>query len=199
MTTSRVRLDQFDPEEGFNRGRPLWFEAIWYLLKCVFFLSPLPWPSSLKVALLRLFGAQVGNGCLIKPRVNIHLPWRLQMGDHVWLGEEVFILNLAEVVIGSHACISQRAFICTGNHDFKIDRMPYRNRPINLGSGCWIGAQCFVGPGVTVGTDTIVAAGSVVTHDLPDGYICRGNPCESLKLRWPEAGSGGGGGVGNGG
>ena len=189
MVKSRVRQDQFDPREGFNRGRPLWFEATWYLVKCVFFLSPLPWPSSLKVALLRLFGAQVGDGCAIKPRVNIHLPWRLQIGDHVWLGEEVFILNLAEVVIGSHVCISQRAFICTGNHDFRIDRMPYRNRPINLGSGCWIGAQSFVGPGVTVGTDTVVAAGSVVTRDLPDGYICRGNPCEPVKLRWPEADS----------
>jgi putative colanic acid biosynthesis acetyltransferase WcaF len=181
---TRVRLDHFDSKEGFDRGRPRTVEAAWYCVKCLFFLSPLPWPSRWKVLLLRLFGAVVGEGCVIKPRVNIHMPWRLTMGSHVWLGEECYILNLAPVVIGSHCCISQRVFLCTGNHDFKVERMPYRNAPIRLGDGSWVGAQSVVGPGVTIGAEAVAALGSVVTADLPAGYICRGNPCEPLKKRW---------------
>ena len=59
----------------------------------VFFLSAFPFPSSLKTWLLKFFGAKVGQGVIIKPRVNIHMPWKLNIGDDVWIGEEVFILN----------------------------------------------------------------------------------------------------------
>lgn len=181
---TRVCLDKFDPTAGFVRGKPFWFEAMWYIIKCIFFLSSIPWPSSLKVKILRLFGATIGHGCVIKPRVNVHLPWRLNLGDHVWIGEEVFLLNLDLITIGSHCCISQRTFICTGNHDFRITQMPYRNRPIIIADGCWIGAQSFVGPGVTIGQEAIVVAGSVVINDLPAEQICRGNPCTAIKARW---------------
>ncbi len=180
----RTRLDKFDASAGLDRGRGKGQEAIWYLIKCFFFLSPLPWPGSLKCALLRFFGAKVGQGVNIKPRVNIHFPWKLELGDHCWLGEEVFILNFEPVRIGSHACVSQRAFLCGGNHDFRDEAFSYRNAPITVGDGAWIGAQCFVGPGVTVGTQAVVTAGSIVTSDLPADMICSGNPCKPAKARW---------------
>jgi putative colanic acid biosynthesis acetyltransferase WcaF len=181
---TRVRNDLFDPRDGLERGRPLWFEAVWYVVKCFFFLSPLPWPSAFKCALLRLFGAQVGRNVCIKPRMNIHFPWKLQIGDHTWIGEEVFLLNFEPIVIGAHCCISQRAFICTGNHDFRKPQMPYRNQPIAIQDGAWVGAQVFVAPGVTIGSDAVVAAGSVVTCGLAPGMVCSGNPCRPNKPRW---------------
>jgi putative colanic acid biosynthesis acetyltransferase WcaF len=181
---SRVLLDTFDAGQGLVRGRSTQVEAIWYVLKCLFFLSPLPWPSVLKVRLLRIFGAKVGRGVVLKPRLNIHFPWKLELGEHVWLGEEVQILNFEPVVIGSHTCVSQRAFLCAGNHDFRSPSFDYRNAPITVGEGCWVGASCFVGPGVTLGNECVTMAGSVVTHDLPAGMICRGNPCEVVKGRW---------------
>ena len=181
---TRVRNDLFDPREGLVRGRPIWIEAAWYLLKCAFFLSPLPWPSGLKRWLLRLFGAEVGKKVYLKPRVNIHFPWKLRIGDYTWIGEEVFLLNFEPIDIGAHCCISQRAFICTGNHDYRKAHMPYRNRPITIRDGAWIGAQVFVAPGVTVGTDCVVAAGSVVTSDVPEGMVCARNPCQLDKPRW---------------
>jgi putative colanic acid biosynthesis acetyltransferase WcaF len=181
---SRVRNDLFDPTQGLDRGRGKFTEGVWYLLKWAFLISPLPWPSALRVGLLRLFGAEIGARVYIKPRVNVHFPWKLTVGDDAWIGEEVLILNFEPVVIGSHTCISQRAFICTGNHDFRDPGMRYRNAPITIGNGAWIGAQCFVGPGVTVGVDAVTTAGSIVVRDLPAGMICTGNPCVPLRQRW---------------
>ena len=181
---TRVRNDLFDAGKGFDRGRPKPVEAVWYLLKCACFLSPLPFPSRLKCALLRAFGARVGRGVVLKPRINIHFPWKLSIGDHVWIGEEVFILNLEPVTIGAHCCISQRAFICTGNHDYRRPDMAYRSQPIVIEDGAWVGAQVFVSPGVTIGTDAVVAAGSVVTRSLPAEMVCSGNPCVPVKPRW---------------
>lgn len=183
---TRIHHRDYRPREEFDRGRPLWFEAIWYLVKCVFFLSSLPWPASLRRILARLFGARIGRGVYIKPRVNIHFPWRLTVGDHSLIGEEVFILNFAPVTIGEECCLSQRAFLCAGNHDYTDGLFPYRNAPIILGDGVWIGAQSFVGPGVTIGDEAVVTAGSIVASNLPPGMVCSGNPCRPKKKRWPE-------------
>ncbi len=184
---TRVRIDLFDAGKGLDRGRPVWVEAAWYLCKCAFFLSPLPWPLFLKRWLLCKFGARIGKGVVIKPRVNIHLPWKLAVGDFSWIGEEAFILNFEQVSIGAHCCISQRAFLCTGNHDFRQPDMPYRNRPITIEDGAWVGAQVFVAAGVTIGSEAVVTAGSVVTRNQPAQMVCGGNPCAPTKPRWKES------------
>lgn len=183
---TRMRLDLFDATRNLDRGRPTWFEAVWYLIKIVFFLSALPWPSALKRALLRFFGAKIGAGVVIKPRVNIHFPWRLEIGAHSWIGEEVFILNFDPVRIGSHACVSQRVFFCTGNHDFRDERFSFRSAQISIGDGAWVGASVFVGPGVDIGEEAVVSAGSVALKNLPSGMVCSGNPAEPRSKRWRE-------------
>lgn len=181
---TRVRHSEFDRNDGFNLGRPRWFFGLWYLVKIVFFLSSFPWPGRLRSSILRCFGATVGENVYWKPRVNIHIPWKLSVGDHALFGEEVFILNFEMVSIGTEACVSQRVFICTGNHDFRDVKMRYRNRPISVGDGAWIGAQVFVAPGVKIGDEAVVTAGSIVLKDLPPGMICTGNPCIAVKPRW---------------
>lgn len=181
---SKVRLKDFNPAIGLDRQSSKLKEICWYLVKMFFFLSAFPYPSSLKVKLLTLFGSKVGRGVIIKPRVNIHMPWKLEIGDDVWIGEEVFILNFEKVKIGSNVSVSQRAFLCCGNHDYRIPSMPYRNALITLKDGCWIGASCFVGPGVTVGIDTVVTAGSVVTSSLVSNGVYSGNPPVLKKARW---------------
>ena len=180
----RVRNDLFNPRIGLDRGRSGLVEAAWYLVKCGFFLPALPFPSPLKRSLLRLFGARVGRSVVIKPRVNIHFPWKLSLGDFTWVGEEVFILNFEPVTIGAHCCISQRAFLCTGNHDHRRPEMPYRNQPIAIEDGSWVGAQVFVAAGVTIATEAVITAGSVVTRSQPAGRVCGGNPCAPLRDRW---------------
>jgi putative colanic acid biosynthesis acetyltransferase WcaF len=181
---TKVRLEQFDSSFGLNRGTSKIKEALWYLIKIIFFLSAFPYPSKFKVFLLRSFGAQIGMGVVLKPRINIHFPWKLTIGNHVWIGEEVFLLNFEKLTIGDNVCISQRAFLCGGNHDYTIPSMPYRNGPIILEDGCWVGANVFVGPNVIIGSESVISAGSVVTKSLQSNGIYRGNPAEFVKNRW---------------
>jgi len=181
---SKVRLNDFDPKIGLNRGASKFTEITWYLIKMLFFLTAFPFPSKLKVFFLKLYGAKMGSNVVIKPRVNIHMPWKLQVGNDVWIGEEVFILNLDTIKIGNNVCVSQRAFLCGGNHDFRNPAMPYRNGPITLEDGSWVGACCFVGPRVIIGIDTVTAAGSIVTSSLNSNSIYKGAGPQFYKHRW---------------
>jgi putative colanic acid biosynthesis acetyltransferase WcaF len=142
---------------------------------------PLPWPSALRVALLRLFGATVGEGVVIRSQVNITFPWRLTVGSHVWIGEEVLVLSLAQVTIESNCCISQRAFLCTGSHDFASPAFSLRTREITIREGSWVAAGAFVAPGVTVGPGSMITAGSVALADTGPGVIVQGNPATVIK------------------
>jgi putative colanic acid biosynthesis acetyltransferase WcaF len=160
----------------FDRGASRLKEAAWLAVKSVFFQTVWPWPSALRVFFLRAFGAKIGSGVVIRSRVNITFPWRLSVGDHVWIGEEVLILSLAPVSIGSNVCISQRAFLCTGTHDFHSETFDLKTKPVTLRDGCWIAAQAFVAPGVEVGAGSVVSAGSVVLENVPPRSVVRGNP-----------------------
>lgn len=165
----------------FDRGQPAWFEALWVVVKCLFFLNPVPWPSAVRVALLRAFGAEIGEGVVIRSNVNVTFPWRLEVGDHVWFGEEVIVLSLAEVTIESHVCISQRAFLCTGSHDFHAPGFDLVTKPIVVRTRSWVAAQAFIAPGVEIGQGSMVGAGSVVLESVPAQSLVLGNPAKIVK------------------
>ena len=168
---------------NFDRGAGRLKESLWRLLSFgLFELCPLKL-FRMKCAVLRAFGASVGRGVVIKPGVKITFPWKLTLGDHVWLGEECWLLNLAPISIASNACISQRAFLCTGNHNYKSPTFDLVTRPIQVQPGAWISAGAFVGPGVTVGAHAVLAAGSVATKDLNPNGIYQGNPARWMKER----------------
>ena len=139
--------------------------------------------SDFKCTLLKLFGARIGEGVVIKPDVRITFPWRLAIGDHAWIGEGAWLLNLAQIDIAEHACVSQRAFLSTGSHDYKSPSFDLIARPIVLERGAWIGAGAWVGPGVRVGTHAVLTANSVAAHDLEPFGVYRGNPCELVRRR----------------
>jgi putative colanic acid biosynthesis acetyltransferase WcaF len=166
---------------GFDRGASRGKEILWVLVKWMFFQGAFPWPSPLRVFWLRLFGAAVGTGVVIRSRVNITFPWRLRIGDNVWIGEEAFILSLAPVTIESSVCISQRAFLCTGSHDYTKSSFDLKTAPITLRHGSWIAAQAFIGPGVEVGEGTTIGAGAVLMESASPRVLMRGNPAVLVK------------------
>ena len=180
---NKIDLSKFNAKKGLERESSMLKEALWYIFKILFFLSPLPFPSNFKCVLLRIFGSKIGEGVIIKPRVNIHFPWKLEIGSHVWIGEEVFILNFERLVIEDHVCVSQRAFLCGGNHDFSKFDFAYRNGPITLKKGCWVGASVFVAPCTIFENYAVATAGSVVSGVLMDKTIYSGNPAQAVKER----------------
>jgi putative colanic acid biosynthesis acetyltransferase WcaF len=167
----------------FDRGASKFREMLW-LFVGLFLFRFCPFSlSALKCAALRAFGAKIGRGVVIKPQVKITFPWKLEVGDFVWLGEECWLLNLERIVIGSHVCISQRAFLCTGNHNYRLKTFGLIVEPITVEDGAWLGAQCWVGPGVKVGSHAVLAAGSVATNKMDAWGIYRGNPAVLVKQR----------------
>jgi putative colanic acid biosynthesis acetyltransferase WcaF len=179
---NKVDLSSFSAA-GFDRGGSRGTEFLWLFVSLwLFQLCPLKL-SALKCWVLRLFGASIGVGVIIKPNVKITFPWKLTIGDHVWLGEECWLLNLAPITLEGHVCVSQRAFLCAGNHDYKSPSFDLIVQPIVVRSGAWIGAGAWVGPGVTIGTHAVLSAGSVATRDLDSYGIYRGNPAVRIKER----------------
>lgn len=145
--------------------------------------SYLPIPTAIKCFILRSFGAKVGKNVMIKPKVNIKYPWLLTIGDYVWIGEEVWIDNLAEVSIGNNACLSQGAMLLTGNHDYTRSTFDLKVGKIALEEGAWIGAKSVVCPNVTCRSHAVLAVNSVAVKDLEAYGIYQGNPAQWIRER----------------
>ncbi len=176
-------LSKFNPKE-FDRGVSSLKFFIWHWVNVFFFLSPFCPSSGIRCFLLRLFGAKVGRGVIIsKPGVNIKMPWRLTIGNHVWIGEQAWIYNLDKVEIGDHVNLAQGAMILTGNHDYRKVHFPTIFGPVKIEDGVFIGAKAIVCPNVTCRSHSILAAGSVATSNLNAYGIYQGNPAEFKKER----------------
>ena len=142
-------------------------------LICWFFVQNLAFrsffiTSGLRVLLLKKFGASVGSGVLIRRGVRVHFPWNLEIGDHCWIGEEVWFMNHEKVTIGSNVCISQRSIICSGGHDYRSSSLEYAHKPVKIKDGAWVCLDAKVLPGVTIGECSVVSAGEIVRKSLPD-------------------------------
>jgi putative colanic acid biosynthesis acetyltransferase WcaF len=160
---------------------------IWYFVNVVLLQNALNPSSGLKIAVLRLFGAKIGKGVVIKPKVNIKYPWLLSIGDYCWIGEQVWIDNLAQVTLEDHVCISQGALLQCGNHNYKKISFDLMISPIVLKEGSWVGARSNVAPGVTLGSHAILSFGSTATKDLEAYTIYAGHPAKAVKKRVIES------------
>lgn len=177
-----VRLRDFDGSD-FDKGACKLKIVLWYFVNVL--LVRVSWNPlmRIKVCLLKMFGAKIGKGLVIKNNVRIKSPWNLTIGDNCWLGECCWIDNLDRVSIGNDVCISQGALLLTGNHDYTNSTMPYRNAPIVVEDGAWVGAKTVVCPGVIVGEGAILTVGSVATKDLEPWMIYQGNPAVKIRER----------------
>jgi len=178
----KVNLSKYN-NDWYNPGGSAIKRTIWFFINGLIFINPLVPVNGLKIWLLRLFGAKVGQGVVIKPNVNIKYPWLLTIGNHVWIGEKVWIDSLAPIVIHDHVTLSQGAMLLTGSHNYKAQTFDLMVNKIILEEGVWIGAQAVVCPGVTCYTHSILAVGSVATTNLAPYFIYQGNPAEKKRER----------------
>lgn len=152
---------------GYDKGRPKIIQALWILVSTL--VCDRIWcPPQLRVAILRTFGASIGNNVLIRHGVRIHWPWKLTIADNVWIGVDAWLLNLEKITIGSDVCISQGAFLCTGSHDQNSPTFEFDNAEIVIADGVWIAARATVLRGVNVGANAVVGAMALVHKDVPE-------------------------------
>jgi putative colanic acid biosynthesis acetyltransferase WcaF len=177
MKLNRYTVGMYSP------GESLWKRILWYYWGFPLVSSYFVTSSSFKCWVLRCFKAKIGEGVRIKQGVRVKFPWRLIVGDFVWLGEGCWIDNVAMVTIDSHCCISQDVYLCTGNHDWSDPNFRLQDAPIHLKEGCWIAARAIVGPGVTVGRGAVLGLGAVAGGSLEPMMIYAGNPAQIVSQR----------------
>lgn len=182
---NRVNLSAFNPSI-FDKGARLVKITMWYFVNVLLVRASWNPFMGVKILLLRLFGAKIGKGLVIKNNVIIKFPWKLTIGDNVWLGENSWLDNLDNITIGNNVCISQGALLITGNHDYSKVDFPYRNAPIVIEDGAWVGANAIVAPGVTVASHSILTLGAVLTKNTDPFGIYQGNPAVKIKERLIE-------------
>lgn len=165
------------------RGRSGWVVQLWWLIQSSLFRWSPQFAYSFRSALLRLFGAEIGTGTVIRPTVTVTYPWKVKICDHAWIGDDVVLYSLGDIQIGANSVISQRSYLCAADHDYTRTDFPIRARPINVGDQVWVAANVFIGPGVKIGDCAVIGASSTVLSDMPAAMVCVGYPCKPIKKR----------------
>jgi putative colanic acid biosynthesis acetyltransferase WcaF len=156
----------------YDKGRGFVAQASWVAVS-TFVFTQVWCPNRLRCAILRWFGAHIGDGVLIRHRVTVQWPWKLSIGDNSWIGTGAELYNLDNIAIGSNVCISQRSYLCTGSHDRTSPSFEFDNAPIVIEDGAWICARATILRGVTVGANSVIGATSLVSRDVPPDSLVR--------------------------
>jgi len=179
---SLVDLRNYD-QSWFERGRPDWYVLLWWLVQAIVFpITPQPM-NSIRCLVLRWFGAKIGKGVLIRPTARFTYPWKVEIGDYSWIGDNVVFYSLDRISIGDHCVISQKSYLCTGSHDFSDRAFRLETNEITIGHGVWIATDCFIAPGVQIGSNAVIGTRSTVLKSMPTQTVCWGSPCRSQYMR----------------
>ena len=133
--------------------------------------------------LLRLFGAKIGKDVLIRPGVRITYPWKLEIGDCSWIGDDVVLYSLGRIKIGKNSVVSQKSYLCAASHDYTKSSFDISSYPVTIEDEVWIATDVFIGPDVTIGKGAVVGARSSVFKSIEGGYVYAGNPLKIIKKR----------------
>ncbi|HEY8998631.1 MAG TPA: putative colanic acid biosynthesis acetyltransferase [Edaphobacter sp.] len=164
---------------------------IWNLCWLLFYrTSPRPlhaWRS----LLLRAFGAKFGPNCHFYPGSKIWAPWNLLCADQVTAADGVEIYNPGPIELGSHAILSQEAYLCGATHDYDDPAFPLIAYRMTIGAYAWICARASVAPGVSVAEGAVLGLGSVATRNLEAWTVYAGSPAVKVKDRRPHSSTSG--------
>lgn len=173
------------PGAGEAWGRSRSVLALWLVVELLLVTNPLQISSSLRARALRIFGAQIGRGVILRPRVRVKFPWNLRIGDRSWIGEGAWIHNQDQVDIGADVVLSQDTFVTTGSHRHRTD-MGLITRPVVIEDGAWITSRCVVLGGTHVGRSALARPLTVVKGNVPSNAIVSGPDCEIVGPRFPD-------------
>ena len=176
------KLDEFCLKSG-QRGKPSIVVQLWWLIQSTLFRCSPQFMYGWRRFLLRCFGAKIGKNVIIRQTASITFPWKLVVGDHAWIGDDVVLYNWSTIVVESNAVVSQRSYLCTATHDYLDLSFPLTSKPIVIKEQCWIATDVFIAPGVTVGKGSVIGARSSVYKSMPEGMICLGCPAKPVKPR----------------
>jgi putative colanic acid biosynthesis acetyltransferase WcaF len=172
------------PGERAAWDRPRIVVYLWAVAELVLVTNAWQISSSLRVRVLRLFGAEIGEGVIYRPRTRVKFPWKLHIGDRSWIGEGVWIHNQDHVYIGSDVSISQETMITTGSHAHRTD-MALIMRPVTIEDGAWITSRCMVLGGVKIGRSALVGPMTVVKQDVEPNSVIGQGDVKNLGRRFP--------------
>lgn len=181
MRRSTVKFSNYNNKD-YQPGKNLLIRFLWMLTSKLWVNSWFPF-SAVKIFCLKLFGAKIGSGVVIKPCVNIKYPWKLNVGNFVWIGEGVWIDNLSDVTISDNVCISQGAYLLCGNHNYKSQTFDLIVESVTLHQGVWVGAMSVICPGSRLMSHSVVTAGSVFSGVAEEYSVYTGNPAVKIRTR----------------
>jgi putative colanic acid biosynthesis acetyltransferase WcaF len=168
------------------RGRSALLVQLWWLVQATLFHGSPQILFGFRRWLLRRFGAQVGIGVRIRASATFTYPWKVTIGDHAWIGDDVVIYSLGAITIGNNAVVSQRSYLCAGSHDYQSKAFDIYSLPISIGDNAWLATDVFVAPGISIGAGTVVGSRSSVFNDLPAMMICMGSPARPIRPRFAD-------------
>lgn len=175
-------LKTFTVPQDF-RGKSKVMVQLWWLTEKTLFAWSPQFLYSWRRFLLRLFGAKIGKGVLLRPTVRVTYPWKVSIGDYTWLGEDCVIYSLGNITIGSHVAIAHGVYFNTGLHNYKNESFDIGSKPVVIEDQSWITNDVYIAPGVTIGKGCLIGARSSVFKSMPEGYVCYGNPAIAIKKR----------------
>ena len=165
------------------RGKNIFIVQLWWIVQSSLFAWSPQFMYGWRRFLLRTFGAKIGKNVIVRPSVHITYPWKVEIGDNSWIGDDTVLYSLGNIKIGRNVSIAHRDYFCTGFHDIHKISFDIGQKPIIIEDEVWIPNDVFIGPGVRIGRGTVVGARSTVFKDLPEGMVCYGNPARPVKRR----------------
>jgi putative colanic acid biosynthesis acetyltransferase WcaF len=168
---------------NLKRERSVYFIQMYKIIDLLFIKTTPKFLHKWRVLLYRVFGAKIGVGVKISPSSKLLYPWNIEIGNYCWIGDNVELYSVDKIIIGNNVAFAHNIFVATAAHDVSEITFPTIKKPIVFKDEVWVSSNVFINMGVTLNIGVVVGSGSVVTRDLPEGYICVGNPAKPLKKR----------------
>ena len=153
-----------------------------------FELMTLRWVShvpshTFRKIIYKLSGMKIGKGSTVHMWANFFDPSGISIGEDTIVGDHAFLDGRAALTIGSHVDIASSVMIYNSEHDLESEKFSARTEPVEIGDYVFVGPRAIILPGVKIGKGAVVAAGAVVTKDVPEFTIVGGVPAGKIGER----------------